>query len=46
MEKMSVAQALKAGKHLEINLNEAERHAKDRSAYKEAQQSRKIFYLH
>ena len=43
---MSVPQALKAGKGLETTLNEADTHAKNRSAYKEAQQSRKIFYLH
>ena len=45
-EEMSVPQSLNAGTRFEINLNEAGTYAKDPSAYKEAQQSRKILHLH
>lgn len=45
MDDLNIPQAFRARKWLEISLNEAETHTKDRSAYKEAQQS-KIFYLH
>lgn len=45
MDDLSIPQSFRARKWLEITLNKAETHAKDRSAYKEAQQS-KIFYLH
>lgn len=45
MDDLSIPQAFRGRKRLEITLNKAETHAKDKSAYKEAQQS-KIFYLH
>lgn len=47
MDDSNIPQAFRARKWLEINLplNKAKTHAKDRSAYKEEQQS-KIFYLH
>lgn len=42
---LNIPQTFRTRKWLEIALNQAETHAKDRSAYQEAQQS-KSFYLH
>lgn len=45
MNYLNIPQTFRIRKWLEITLNKAETRAKDRSAYKEAQQS-KPFYLH
>lgn len=42
---LDIPQTFRTRKWLEITLNQAETHAKDRSAYQEGQQS-KSFYLH